>query len=115
MAGKILVVDDEKDMLLLLHRIIAGDTRHELVTEANPLKAVELLKKQSFDLVITDLKMPKMDGLKLLEEVKKISANVSVVVMTAYGTIETAVEAIQKGACDSVSYTHLTLPTTPYV
>ncbi len=103
MVGKILVVDDEKDMLLLLKRIISGDTQHELVTEANPLKAVELFKKQSFDLVITDLKMPKMDGIKLLEEVKKIRATVSVIVMTAYGTIETAVEAIQKGAYDYIT------------
>src|SRR5210317_828325 len=98
MVGKILVVDDEKDMLSLLQRIISAETQHEVVTEANPLKAVELFKKQSFDLVITDLKMPKMDGIKLLEEVKKIRASVAVIVMTAYGTIETAVEATQKGA-----------------
>ena len=103
MIGKILVVDDEKDMLLLLQRIISGETQHELVTEANPLKALELFKKQSFDLVITDLKMPKMDGIKLLEEIKKIRANVSVIVMTAYGTIETAVEAIRKGAYDYIT------------
>jgi DNA-binding NtrC family response regulator len=103
MAGKILVVDDEKDMLLLLQRIISGETQHEVVTETNPLKAVELFKKQPFDLVITDLKMPKMGGIKLLEEVKKIRANVSVIVMTAFGTIETAVEAIQKGAYDFIT------------
>ncbi len=103
MVGKILVVDDEKDMLLLLQRIISGETQHEVVTETNPLKALELFKKQPFDLVITDLKMPKMGGIKLLEEVKKIRANVSVIVMTAYGTIETAVEAIQKGAYDFIT------------
>jgi DNA-binding NtrC family response regulator len=103
MVGKILVVDDEKDMLLLLQRIISGETQHEVVTETNPLKAIELFKKKPFDLVITDLKMPKMDGIKLLEEVKKIRANVSVIVMTAYGTIETAVEAIQKGAYDFIT------------
>ncbi len=103
MVGKILVVDDEKDMLLLIQRIISGETQHEVVTETNPLKAVELFKKQPFDLVITDLKMPKMGGIKLLEEVKKIRANVSVIVMTAYGTIETAVEAIQKGAYDFIT------------
>ncbi|MCD4721582.1 MAG: sigma-54 dependent transcriptional regulator, partial [Desulfobacula sp.] len=103
MIGKILVIDDEKDMLLLLQRIITGETQHELVTESNPLKALELFKKQSFDLVITDLKMPKMDGIKLLKEVKKIRANVSVIVMTAYGTIETAVEAIRKGAYDYIT------------
>jgi DNA-binding NtrC family response regulator len=103
MAGKILVVDDEKDMLLLLERIITEETEHEVVTEASPVKAVELVKKHPFDLVITDLKMPKMNGIKLLQQVKNIRANVSVIVMTAYGTIETAVEAIQKGAYDYIT------------
>jgi DNA-binding NtrC family response regulator len=62
-----------------------------------------LFKKQPFDLVIVDLKMPGMDGIKLLEEVKKINPNVLVVIMTAYGTIETAVEAVQKGAYDYIT------------
>ncbi|MCK5723910.1 MAG: sigma-54-dependent Fis family transcriptional regulator, partial [Gammaproteobacteria bacterium] len=103
MAGKILIVDDEKDMLALLQRIISEETDHELVTTTNPLKATELLKNRSFDLVITDLKMPKMDGIRLLEEVKKSRPKTSVVILTAYATIETAVEAIQKGAYDYIT------------
>lgn len=103
MAGRILIVDDEKDMLVLLQRIISEETDHELVTITNPHKALELFKKNHFDLLITDLKMPKMDGIQLLEEVKKIRSNVSVIIMTAYATIETAVEAIQKGAYDYIT------------
>ena len=103
MAGKILIVDDEKDMLALLQRIISEETDHELVTTTNPLKAIELFKNRSFDLVITDLKMPKMDGIRLLEEVKKLRPKTSVVILTAYATIETAVEAIQKGAYDYIT------------
>jgi len=103
MAGRILVVDDERDMLALLARIISEDTDHELVTEVSPFKAVELFKNNPFDLVITDLKMPKMDGIQVLEEVRKISPEVSVVILTAYATIETAVEAIQKGAYDYIT------------
>jgi DNA-binding NtrC family response regulator len=103
MAGKILIVDDEKDMLILLQRIISEETEHELVAENNPFRALELFGDRHFDLVITDLKMPKMDGIKLLEEVKKIRPKVSVIIMTAYATIETAVEAIQKGAYDYIS------------
>ena len=102
MAGRILIVDDEKDMLVLLQRIISEETDHELVTITNPHKALELFKKNHFDLLITDLKMPKMDGIQLLEEVKKVRSNVSVIIMTAYATIETAVEAIQKGAYDYI-------------
>ena len=103
MAGKILIVDDEKDMLVLLQRFISEETDHELVTTVNPLKAIELFNKRSFDLVITDLKMPKMDGIRLLEEVKKSRPKTSVVILTAYATIETAVEAIQKGAYDYIT------------
>lgn len=100
MAGRILIVDDEKDMLALLKRIIGEETDHELVTETDPLKALKLFRETLFDLLITDLKMPKMDGIKLLEEAKKTREDVSVVILTAYATIETAVEAIQKGAYD---------------
>jgi DNA-binding NtrC family response regulator len=103
MPGRILIVDDEKDMLVLLQRIISEDTDHEVITETNPVKALELFKEQPFNLVITDLKMPKMDGIGLLEEAKKINPDVSVVIMTAYGTIETAVEATQKGAYDYIT------------
>ncbi|MBW2709683.1 MAG: sigma-54-dependent Fis family transcriptional regulator, partial [Deltaproteobacteria bacterium] len=100
MAGRILIVDDEKDMLALLKRIIGEETDYEIVAESDPLKALERFRGSFFDLLITDLKMPKMDGIKLLEGVRKIREDVPVVILTAYATIETAVEAIQKGAYD---------------
>ena len=100
MCGRILIVDDEKDILALLDRIISEETDHELLTESSPFRALELFKERPFDLVITDLKMPKMDGIRLLEEIKKISPDVPVILLTAYATIETAVEAIRKGAYD---------------
>ncbi|UCF93317.1 MAG: sigma-54-dependent Fis family transcriptional regulator, partial [Desulfobacterales bacterium] len=100
---KILIVDDEKDMLVLLQRIISDETAHEVVTASDPLRALELFSQHPFDLVVTDLKMPKMDGLKLLEQIKQASPEVSVIILTAYATIETAVEAIQKGAYDYIT------------
>jgi len=103
MGGKILVVDDEKDMLLLLQRIISEGTDHELQTETNPFQALDVFKNNHFDLVITDLKMPKMDGIKLLEEAKRIRPKTSVVILTAFATIDTAVEAIRKGAYDYIT------------
>ena len=103
MSGKILIVDDEKDMLTLLRRIISEETDHEPVTETDPRKAFELFRNDSFDLVITDLKMPKMDGIKLLEAIKTINPEISTIILTAYATIETAVEAIQKGAYDYIT------------
>jgi DNA-binding NtrC family response regulator len=103
MSGRILIIDDEKDMLALLKRILAEETQHEVVTETNPVTALELFKEKPFDLVITDLKMPRMDGIKVLETVKKVSPDVSVVILTAFATIETAVEAIRKGAYDYIT------------
>ena len=103
MAGKILVVDDEKDMLVLLKRIISEERDHEVVAETDPSKALMLFQERPFDLVITDLKMPKIDGIKVLEETKKSNPQVSVIILTAYATIETAVEAIRKGAYDYIT------------
>ena len=103
MPGRILIVDDEKDMLALLKRIISEETDHEVIAETDPVHALELFKEKAFDLVITDLKMPKMDGIKLLESIKKTTPDVSVVILTAFATIETAVEAIRKGAYDYIT------------
>ncbi len=103
MAGRILIIDDEKDMLVLLKRIITEETDYEAVTESDPHRALELFKEKPCDLVITDLKMPKMDGMQVLETIKAMDPNVTVVILTAYATIENAVEAIQKGAYDYIT------------
>jgi len=72
MAGRILIIDDEKDMLVLLKRIITEETDHEAVTESDPHRAIELFRENPFNMVITDLKMPRMDGMQILEKVKEI-------------------------------------------
>ena len=103
MNGSVLIVDDEKDMLVLLKRILSEETPYKLVTESNPRQALERLRQRHFDVVITDLKMPQMDGIHLLEACKKIRPEISVIILTAYATIENAVEAIQKGAHDYIT------------
>ena len=103
MAGRILIIDDEKDMLTLLKRIISEETDHQVSAESDPLNALKLYKKEPFNLVITDLKMPKMGGMALLKEMKKIKPDISVVIITAYATIETAVEAVKQGAYDYIT------------
>ena len=103
MKGRILIVDDEADMLLLLKRILAEESECQVVTETDPRQALARFTADPFDMVITDLKMPKMDGVKLLESIKAVRQEVAVVIMTAYATIETAVEAIRKGAYDYIT------------
>lgn len=103
MAEKILIVDDEPDMLKLLSMILREKTPYEVTTTNNPVEAVELAKNEKFDLVITDLKMPGLDGLQLLEEVKKRDEDVPVIIITAYGTIDAATEAIEKGGFDFIT------------
>ena len=103
MAGKILIVDDEMDMLELLELIITDRTDYEVVTTNTPLEVPELLKKDSFDLLITDLRMPDVDGIELIEMVKQIDDQIPFIIITAYGTIESAVEAMRKGAFDYIT------------
>jgi DNA-binding NtrC family response regulator len=87
MPERILAVDDEPNMLRLLKTIITNKTNYEVVTTNNPLEAAKLLQEEPFDLLITDLKMPLMDGMDLIETVKKIDASLPIIMITAYGTI----------------------------
>jgi DNA-binding NtrC family response regulator len=103
MASRILIIDDETDMLLLLQRILSDKTLYEVVATDQPGEVSELLGTQSFDIVLTDLKMPKRDGIQVLEDVKAHDETVAVILMTAYGTIESAIEATRKGAFDYIT------------
>jgi len=103
MPEKILIVDDEPNMLRLLKAIVTGKTPYEVTTTNNPLEVTQLLQDGDFDLVITDLKMPLLDGMDLIDMVKKFDPTLPIVMITAYGTIETAEEAIHKGAYDYIT------------
>jgi DNA-binding NtrC family response regulator len=103
MLKKILIIDDEKDMLLLLQRIISEKTPYEATTVSNPLGVTELMDQADFDIVITDLKMAPIDGIQVLEKVKLKDPSIAVILMTAYGSIESAIEATRKGAFDYIT------------
>jgi DNA-binding NtrC family response regulator len=103
MPERILVVDDEPNMLRLLKTILMDKTGYEVTTTNNPLEVSKLLQEDHYDLVITDLKMPLVDGIDLIGIVRNIDAAMPIIVITAYGTIETAEEAIQKGAYDFIT------------
>jgi len=103
MPEKLLIVDDEPDMLKLLSMIIKEKTPYEAVTTNNPLEALELARQGGFELVIADLKMPGLDGMELLEAVKRIDEDIPFIIITAYGTVESAMETMQKGGFDFIT------------
>jgi DNA-binding NtrC family response regulator len=101
--AKILIVDDEPDMLKLLSMILREKTSYEITTTNNPLEAKELAKQGGFDLVISDLKMPGLDGMEIIDAVKKIDEDIPVIIITAFASVESASEAIQKGGFDFIT------------
>ena len=99
--GRILVVDDEKSMREILEIFLENEGYFVSVAN-NGETAVEALKSDIFDLIISDMKMPRMGGLELLKNVKESSPDTVFVVMTAFGTTESAVEAMKLGAYDYI-------------
>jgi DNA-binding NtrC family response regulator len=102
MPERILVIDDEPNMLRLLKTILMDKTGYAVITTNNPLEVQSLLQQAPFDLVITDLKMPLVDGIDLIDIIKKVSINLPIIIITAYGTGEIADEALRKGAYDFI-------------
>ena len=97
--SRILVVDDEESMRQLLE-IALGKDGHRITVAASGGKACELIDKGSFDLVISDIKMPDMSGVEVLRYVKETDPGIPVIMVTAYASAETAVEALRLGAYD---------------
>ncbi len=100
--SKVLVVDDKE----MMRDSVAGTLvrkGHSVVTANSGKAALAKIAERSFDAVITDLQMPEMDGVELLSEIRKIDEQVPVILMTAYGTVETAVAAMKNGAYDYIT------------
>ncbi|MFH0790825.1 MAG: diguanylate cyclase [Candidatus Omnitrophota bacterium] len=99
---KILVVDDEEIMRDALFDVLS-DVGYKVFTAPNAAEALEILKKEPFDIIVTDIKMPGMDGIGFMEEIKKISLKIDIIVMTGYASIESAVAAMKLGAIDYIT------------
>ncbi len=98
---EILVIDDEKKMHRILQLSLEG-IGCQVLTAGSGLEGVELARDHLPSLVITDMKMPGMSGMEVLEEMKKIDDQIPVIIMTAYGTVQTAVDAMKAGAYDYI-------------
>jgi DNA-binding NtrC family response regulator len=100
---KILVVDDEVLIRDMIKKGLSQIGGFSVEVAKNGLEAIEKMEKEVFDLILTDLKMPEMDGLELLKNIKGTRPEMMVILMTAYGSIETAVEAMRIGANDYIT------------
>ena len=99
---KILVIDDDESLRRVLEYNLAQEG-YAVLTASSGEQGLDLLKKERADLVVTDVRMPGMDGLQVLEGVRKVDPNVQVIILTAFGTIEMAVEAMKAGAFHYIS------------
>jgi DNA-binding NtrC family response regulator len=102
MKDRVLIVDDEVDLLRGLKRMITTEIDCEALIASNGHDALSILRKESIDVLLADIRMPDIDGMELLEETKKLDPSITVILMTAYGTIELAVRAIKNGAYDFI-------------
>ncbi len=100
--AKILILDDEPDMAENLGLILNG-VGHDTIIETESLKALDLVERERPDLIVTDLVMPKLDGIDILEQIKDRHPEIPVIVLTGYATVDSAVMAMKKGASDYVS------------
>jgi signal transduction histidine kinase len=100
-AAKILIVDDEEDLRLPLYTAFQSEGL-DTALAADGVEALEILKRGEFQVVLTDLIMPKMDGIELMEQAHALFPALVVILMSGYGTIETAVKALKGGAYDYV-------------
>lgn len=102
MKKKILIVDDEKNIRMTLTQCLKHQ-EYDIEIAINGDEALNMLLEGSFDLVLLDIKMPGLTGMQVLEQIRQRGSKVDVIMMTAYGTIEKAVEAMKLGAVDFIS------------
>lgn len=102
--SKILIIEDEASIRRVLHNILAEEfPKHQIFDAEDGIKGLEILQKETIDLVLCDIKMPKMDGIEVLEKGKKLSPDTHFVMISGHGDLETAVQTMRLGAFDYIS------------
>jgi two-component system response regulator HydG len=96
--ARVLVVDDKDTMVMLLSRILSPE--FDVTTAADGTRALGLISSQSFDVVISDIRMPGADGMAVLQETQRVQPDTEVILMTAFATVQAAVDAMKQGAYD---------------
>jgi len=99
--GKVLVIDDEEIVRISCRRALTPEG-YEVSQAKNGIEGLQMLEKERYDLVLTDLKMPDMDGIEVLRIIRKKWPEVQVIIITGYQTVDTAVKSIKLGAFDYI-------------
>jgi two-component system NtrC family response regulator len=97
----VLIVDDERNYLLVLEALLSEEG-YQVITAEGAQRGLECIEENELDVVITDMKMPGMDGMEFMERVRLRQPDLPVIMMTAYGTVEGAVQAMKEGAIDYI-------------
>jgi len=98
-SARILIVDDDPYFLRVLNRILTGEN-FQVKTAEGAVEAAQILQENCFDLVISDLRLPDGDGLSILQEIRKSGSEIPVVILTAYGEVDSYLEAMNAGATE---------------
>jgi DNA-binding NtrC family response regulator len=98
-SGNILIIDDDPHFLRILQRILSGE-KFVVTATSNPCDALGLLSSSKFSLIICDLRMPDCDGLNLLQAIRSAGNEIPVIILTAYGEVDTYLEAMNAGATE---------------
>ena len=98
-SARILIVDDDPYFLRVLSRILTGES-FQVKTAEGAVEAAQILQENCFDLVISDLRLPDGDGLSILQEIRKAGSEIPVVILTAYGEVDSYLEAMNAGATE---------------
>ena len=98
----ILIIDDEKAIRKTLSEILSFEG-YKIDEAADGEEGLKRFSEKTFDLVLCDIKMPKLDGIEFLEKAREINADIPIIMISGHGNIDTAVEAVKKGAFDYIS------------
>jgi len=96
--SKIAIIDDEQDILNVLDRFLSRSGAYTVKTFSNPIEGLSSVQNGSYDLVLLDIMMPKLDGLSFLKKLRETNPNIKVIMMTAFDTLERSLEAHKYGA-----------------
>lgn len=98
---KILIIDDDKDICEYMHLLLTQGG-YEVVTETSPRKALQLLKDEEFHVVVLDIMMPELNGMKVLEEIRKFDTDIAIIIFTGFPSVDTAVTSMKYNVSDYI-------------